>query len=168
MPATNPYRAELTAHSRETIAKLRTADVMPELRKEMRIAASPIQPAVRNAARAIPSQHSRYNAKERGGSLRSAVANTVSLSFRFSVRSVSAVIAQKPKGAKSNLARVLEGEIPWKHPTYGHAPEVEQPSHPFFYGTVERLLPAVNHRIESVLEKFERKLLCLLSRSRIA
>src|SRR3954452_23134034 len=159
MPArSNPYRTELTAQSKITIAKLRKADVMPELRAEIRTATSPLQPAVRNAARQVPSKYSRYGAKERGGSLRSAVANTVVRKLRFSVRTVSAVIAQIPRGGKSNLANVLEGTIPWKHPTYGHAPEVEQASHPFFFRAIEALVPGVNQRIESVLEKFERKL----------
>jgi hypothetical protein len=159
MPSkSSSYRAELTAKSMVTIAKLRTADVMPELRAEIRTATNPIQPAVRNAARSIPSGHSRYKAKERGGSLRSAVANTIVRKLKFSSRTVSAVIAQVPHGGKSNLANVLEGTIPWKHPTYGHDPEVEQPPHPFFYRAIETLIPGVNARIETVLEKFERKL----------
>lgn len=154
----NPYRSELTAKSKMTIAKLRTADVMPDLRREVRTATNPIQPAVRNAARQLPSKMSRYGAKERGGSLRSAVANTIIRKLRFSSRNVSAVIAQVPRGGKSNLANVLEGTMPWKHPTYGHAPEVEQQAHPFFFRTIEALVPGINQRIESVLVSFERKL----------
>lgn len=160
MPSTssNNMRGELTAKSKATIAKLRTADVMPELRREMRVATSPMQPAVRRAVRNIPSTHSRYKAAERGGSLRTAVANSIVRKLRFSTRNVSAVIAQVPRGGKSNLANVLEGTIPWKHPTYGHDPEITQESHPFFFQAIEALLPEVNTRIETVLDKFERKL----------
>lgn len=156
--ATNAHRAELTAQSRITIAKMRAADAMPDLRREMKTATSPAVPAVKRTVRAIPSSHSRYNAAERGGSLRNAVANTVKQSFRFSARTVSAVIAQVPKGGKSNLGRVLEGEIPWNHPTYGHGPDVTQTPHPFFFRVIEAMLPEINQRIETVLEKFERKL----------
>ena len=160
MPAvSNMARAELTAESRRTIAKLARSDAMPALRKKMRSATSPLQPAVRRAARQTPSTHSRYKAVERGGSLRSAISNTIQRKFKFSGKSVTVIIKQVPSGGKSNLANVLEGTLPWNHPTYGHKPEVTQDPHPFFFETIQKLEPAVNREVEKVLTEFERTLL---------
>jgi hypothetical protein len=78
--------------------------------------------------------------------------------MKFSGRSVMVVIKSVPSGGKSNLATVLEGSKPWVHPTYGHKPEVTQSPAPFFFGTIEKLEPAVNREIESVLEEFGRML----------
>lgn len=158
MVAANSERVRLTAASKVTIAKLAHADAMPPLRKRMRTATSPITSAVKQAARNIPSTHSRYKAAERGGSLRSAVANTIQRKMKFSTRNVSVIIAQVPSGGKSNLASVLEGVKPWDHPTYGHDPKVHQEPHPFFYDTIEKMEPAVNREIETVLSEFERML----------
>ena len=159
MPSrSNSVRVELTAQSQVAVSKLKHADAMPALRKKMREATSPLQPAVRSAARSLPSQFSRYKAKERGGSLRTAVANSIVRKMKFSKRRVSVIIAQVPKGGKSNLATVLDGEKEWNHPTYGHKPEVTQEPHPFFFRTIGKLEPSVNRRIESVLDDFGRSI----------
>jgi hypothetical protein len=141
-----------------TVAKLRHSDAMPALRREMREATRPLQPGVRQAVRSLPSGHSRYKAAERGGSLRTAVAGSIVRKLRVGQRRVSVVIAEVPRGGKSNLANVLEGTIPWEHPTYGRDPVQHQDPHPFFYNTIEKMVPAINRRIETVLDQFERML----------
>lgn len=141
------------------LRKLSRADAMKSLRVRMGVATSPLTPAVKRAARDIPSTHSRYKAQERGGSLRSAVANTIQRKIKFSPRSIIVLIKQVPKGGKSNLASVLEGTKVWQHPTYGHEPEVTQDPHPFFYETIEKMEPAVTREVEKVMRDFERTLL---------
>ena len=159
MPAASPFiEGKLTTESRLKLARLKHAEVMPALRKTMRASTNPLVSAVRRAARDTPSTHSRYKSQERGGSLRSAVANTVTKKMKFNQRNVFVLIKQVPKGGKSNLGRVLEGSLPWAHPTYGHKPEVTQDSHPFFYNTIEKQLPRIEREMNTVLKELDRLL----------
>lgn len=146
-------KVEITAETIRTVAKLKGSDAMPDLRRQMRAATSAMQPAVRAAVRATPSAKKRDR-----DSLRSAVASSVQRKIKLSTKKVLVVITCVPRGGKSNLARVLEGDIIWRHPVYGHLPEIYQTPHPFFWQTVENLIPETNSQIESVLENFERKL----------
>ena len=157
MAATSsPIRVELTEQGRRTVAKMLAIDAMPELRREMREATDEIQPALRAAVKETPSKQK--VATEKKGSLRGAVAMSMKRVIKLGKRDVTVLIVNKPHGGKSNLARVLEGEIPWKHPTYGHDPVVDQDSHPFFWKTVERFAPELDRKVTEVLSDIERKL----------
>lgn len=147
-------RAELTAESQRTIRKLIGTDAMPLLRAEMKVATAPMVPAVKTAIRSLPSQRSRY--KSPGGSLRNAVANAVQRKMNMNGKNCMILIKVVPKGGKSNLATVMEGTKPWHHPTFGHDPEVDQPSHPVFYKTLDHMAPAVEAKIAIVLSKMDR------------
>lgn len=150
-------RVELTAPSKATLEKLKKADLMPGLKKELNSATRGVQPAVRKAARSIPSTRSRRNTP--GGSLRNAIASAVKRTFRVSGKQVFVSIRINPKGGKSNLARLVEGEIaPWTHPTYGHEPTVTQLPHPFFYPTINEMLPEISTRIEHAIDEYEKML----------
>ena len=149
-------RAELTPEAQRLLLKLKAADAMPAFRVAMKGATSPLVKAAKSAARNLPSGRSRY--KSPGGSLRSAIANSIQSKTKFSARSVLALVKQVPSGGKSNLGTVLEGEKPWVHPTFGHGPEVDQEAHPFFYKTMEEHEPETTARVETVLEDFERRL----------
>jgi hypothetical protein len=151
------FRVELTAQSERTIAKLRGTDIMPDLRKELRNATDEMQPAVRQAARSLPSER-----KGRGGnkstSLRRAIAASVKRRVKVNGREVRVDVYTQPSGGKSNLARCVEGVIPWEHPTYGHKPTVRQNPKPFFYDTIQAMIPKVTARVSLVLSDYEKKL----------
>lgn len=161
-------RLEMTAETKRALRKLQQLDIMPDLRRELRAVTQPMVTAVRRAVRAIPSSRTRRQAKDLGGSLRTAVAMAVKQKVKASGRQVVAAVVVNSKGGKANLARVLEGTIPWKHQTYGHEPEVTQESHPYFYGTLEPYGHDAYKRIEYLIDTIEKKLLCLLSPSRNA
>lgn len=146
----------LSEQSKRTLAKLVTAEATKDLRKELTGATAGIVPAVRQAARDLPS--SRKRASRKNGSLRSAIAYAITRKIKVSTRKIMVVITSVPRGGKSNLARAVEGDIPWKHPVYGRQPDVTQEPHPFFYRTVQKFGPEVESRVRSVLVEFERKL----------
>jgi hypothetical protein len=147
---------ELSAQGQRVIEQLIAADAMPILRKQMREATDDLQPAVRNAARALPSQ--RNISTEKGGSLRAAVAASIKRVINLSARSMLVAITNVPHGGKSNLARVLEGEIKWEHPTFGHDPQVTQTPYPFFWEALAKYAPFVEAKMEAILTEFEREL----------
>lgn len=149
-------RSELTAQSKATIRKLKYSDAMPEFRKEMRSATAPMVSEAKKAIRGIPSSRTRYRTP--GGSLRNAVANSIQRKMNLSTRKIMVVIKAVPSGGKSNLGSVLEGTIPWVHPTYGHAPEVHQESHPEFYPTLNKMALGIEKNVYNVLVRFEKSL----------
>lgn len=155
MPA-DDMRLEMTDQAKRIVLKLKMANAMPILRRQLREATDPIVPALRAEVKATPSQNRVKS--EKGGSLRGAVAAAMKRQIQLTTRTVRVAIVNKPHGGKSNLARVLEGEIPWKHPTYGHKPEVIQQSHPYFFRTVEKFGPEIDLRVRAVLNKIEREL----------
>ena len=149
-------RVELTDSGKRAVAKLAATDAMPHLRKEMRLATDEFQPALRAAALATPS--GRKKTTEKGGSLRAAVAASIKRVVKLGKREVVVLVTNLPHGGKSNLARVLEGEIPWSHPTFGHDPTVTQTSHPFFWRTIAELAPRVDEKVTKVLSDIESEL----------
>lgn len=157
MASTEDVRMELTAESERVIAKMIRADALPDLRKALVEASEPMVPAVKRAARGLPSTRSRRQTP--GGSLRNQLANAVKRKIKLSTRrSPMVLITNVPQGAKSNLARAVEGEIPWEHPTFGHEPTVRQTPMPFFYSTLEKYAPFVEARVRKVLDDFEHQL----------
>jgi len=149
-------RAELTAESKRVIEKAIKFNAMPTLRRELTAATQPLAPAVKRVVRSLPSSRKRVG--EKGGSLRSAVANAVTRKIKLSRRSMLILVTSIPHGGKSNLARAFEGEIPWRHPVFGHEPTVDQESHPFFYKTLKKYEPIIAARVKAALDKVERKL----------
>ena len=148
------FRIVATEQTERTIAKLKGSDAMPQLRREMRAATQPIVPAARKAARQTPSRRKRTKVD----SLRTAVANSITRKIKLSTRRVMIVIVSIPHGGKSNLGSVLEGDKPWRHPTYGHSPEVDQESHPFFAKTIRRYEAPIERSLQRVLTEFEKRL----------
>lgn len=152
-------KIDLSAHSKKILKNLETAELMPILRKEMRHATAPVAPKVREAARNLPSQNTTKR-REKGTSLRREVAKIIRMKLRINPREIMVAIIAVPHGGKSNLARVLEGELsPWKVKVFGHdGTEHEQAHHSFFYPTIVKLLPGIERDIESVLTKFEKQI----------
>jgi hypothetical protein len=157
MASSEDVKMELTAESRAIIQRMKHADALPDLRKALIEASDPMVPAVKRAARGLPSVRSRY--KTPNGSLRNALANAVKRKVKLTSKRVPLVlITNVPQGGKSNIARAVEGEIPWEHPTFGHNPTVSQEAMPFFYRTLEKYAPIVEQRVRKVLTEFAQKL----------
>lgn len=157
MASSENVRLELTEQSRRVLASMQKADALPDLRKALIEASEPMVPAVKRAARGLPSTRSRKNTP--GTSLRNALANAVKRKIKLtSKRTPLVLITNIPQGAKSNLARAVEGEIPWEHPVFGHPPNVTQEPMPFFYRTLNKYAPFVETRVRAVLDQFERKI----------
>ena len=149
------FTMELTAESRRSLEKLAKADLMPDLRKQMMVATQPLAPAVKAVARhKIQAPGTTRNK----ASLSTQVANAVGRSIVTTTRQISVAIELSCKGNLSNLARAVEGEIPWHHPTFGHDPDVNQRSRPFFFRTLEAMMPSVAAKLESVFTEFEKRL----------
>jgi hypothetical protein len=146
---------ELTPESKRLIASMKTANCLPELRKAMLEASSPLAPAVKRAARGLPSTR---GSSPRGGSLRRNIADAVKRRTKFVPGGELIVIVVEPHGGKANIARAVEGEIPWNHPTFGNDPRVDQEPMPFFYRTLEKYAPFVEARVLKVLDKFADKI----------
>lgn len=145
----------LTPESKRTLRKMERAQLMPELKTAFRQATNTAVPIVRSEIRSKPSQA----AKRTRESLRSQVAMAIKRRIGFSSRRAYVAIVSEPHGGLANLARVVEGEIPWDHPTFGHDPTMRQEPMPFFYGTLEKLLPpSTEVKVRAALIKFERKL----------
>lgn len=150
-----------TAQTEQTLKRMQRFDCLPDLRRELVVATAPMVQAARMAARKIPSTRgSRRSIKKAGSySLRDAVASAVKRVIKLKPKEVVVGVLAVPHGGKSNLSRVVEGEIsPWKHPTFGHDPEVEQRAHPWFYDTLEAFSVGVTAHVESAIARFERKI----------
>lgn len=151
-------KIDLSAHSKQVLKNLEKAELMPILRKEMRHATTGVAPKVREAVRNLPSQNTAKR-REKGTSLRRSVASIIRMKIRINPREIMVAIIAVPHGGKSNLVRLLEGSIPWWHPTFGQEDnKKEQAPHPFFYNTIEKLLPGIERDIEQVLTKFEKQI----------
>jgi len=158
-------RVNLDHRSEELLKRLEKADLMPELKYAMRSSTNGIVPRIKRAIKGLPSNQAEHNK----GSLRDDVARSVKRSVRVSPREVFVAVLVKPHGGKSNLARVLEGAIPWRHPVYGRAgTDVGQSPSPYFYDTIEKQRREVEKEILGVFRRFERELLCLTSESKTA
>jgi len=148
-------RVELTAESKKTVVKLAKADAMPDLRKALMVATAPAQAALRKAARALPSTRNRKDVD----SLRNALAGAIQRRVKTTSKVVTVIILSVPRGGKSNIARAVEGIIPWEHSVFGHeGTRVKQKPMPYFYKTMDELLPETTAKVESAMAEFEKKL----------
>lgn len=152
--ATSNVRMELTAQGIRVVEKMERADALKPLRRELMTATADMAPAVKRVARRLPSQDTRTK-----NSLRTALANAVQRKVKLTLRrGVMVLITVVPHGGKENLARAIEGIIPWQHPTFGHDPVVDQEPMTFFYKTLQKFEQTIEARVRSVLTKFESEL----------
>jgi hypothetical protein len=52
------------------------------------------------------------------------------------------------------LPFLMNGDAPWRHPTFGHRPIVTQPSHQFFDSPIQQHLPRMIGEVEAVRDNF--------------
>jgi hypothetical protein len=144
----------MTPESKASLRKLSRAELVPELRKALTASTNGAVPAVRSKVREMPSKKRKRTKK----SLRSQVAMAIKRKIGTSSRNVSVVILSQPHGGLANLARCVEGEIIWKHPTFGHPPTVVQTPYPFFYHTLDAIIPGTSVKVREALIRFERRI----------
>lgn len=126
-------------------------------RRELRAAAKPLVPAVRQAIRRIPSTRP-YQA----GGLRGRLSKAVKLEVKTSGRQAGVVIrvdGRKMPSHEKALQSYLEGTKPrWRHPVFGRRTAwVQQPPKPYFYRTVTAAAgPRARAAVGRVLDQISR------------
>lgn len=157
MPAT-PWTMHRGTDLRVISAELRRMDdreVTSRFRRDLRVAAAPLVPAVRSSAMAIPSRQT--HGKRTG--LRRDIARAVTLRVRTAGKLASVAIfvdGRKMPDREGALPQYMEGTRPrWRHPVFGN-PDVwvVQSPHPYFYRVVVPLgfasRVAINRTINSI------------------
>ena len=144
----------LDARSRRELARIGKGSVNKELRAALVESTSGAVPAVRAKIRSYPSQ----KGKRKRDSLRSQIAMAIKRRIKATSRGSFVAIVSEPSGGLANLACAVEGEIPWQHPTFGHEPTVDQNPMPFFYETLEKIIPGIEFRVRQALIRFETKI----------
>jgi hypothetical protein len=153
MPATSlNVKVKPTTRTKAKLRKLSYMDITPGMRKEMLKATAPAVPAVRARIRAIPSQHQSTQSPTLTESLAKAVKRSTIRRNNY----VQVLVQVKGSGL-ANLARAVEGAIPWVHPTFEHEPIVEQKPVPFFHDPLNELQALVGVRMKAVGMKIQRQ-----------
>lgn len=149
---------ELRTIARE-LKEMGDRKVLAQFRRELRIAAAPLVPAVRASIAHIPVTTTDKPYRPKGlkagqawsggerASLRSLLMRATRLYIRTGGRLTGIVIMvdgrKMPPGMR-NLQKYMEGTKPhWRHPVFGHwvAGMPDQPAHPYFYPVVDKLGP---------------------------
>lgn len=145
---------------KQIAAQLRRMDnptIKQEFRRELRAAAKPMVPAVRQAIRDIPS-----NRPYRSDGLRGRMSKAVKLEVKTTGRQAGVRIrvdGRKMPNHEKSLQAYMEGvKRPWRHPVWGNREVwVRQDPKPYFYKTVEplgtRSRQNVNRAIDRVAQK---------------
>lgn len=137
---------------------LNDKELTKRFRKELRAAAKPLVPAVRQGARQIPSKRG-YSAE----GLRGRLSRAVKLEVKTTGRQVGVrvrVDGRKMPDKQGSLPAYIEGNKPrWRHPVYGNREVwVQQPARPFFYKSLRMAGPLARGAVNRVLDGIEREL----------
>ncbi|MFJ9114484.1 hypothetical protein ACIRJO_02930 [Streptomyces sp. NPDC102394] len=136
------------------LRRMDDAELKKRFGRELRAAARPMVPAVRQAIRQIPSKQP-YSAS----GLRGRMAKAVKLEVRTTGRQAGVrlrVDGRKMPDHEKSLQAYMEGvKRPWRHPVYGNREVwVKQDPSPYFYKTVEplgmRARQGVNRAIDGI------------------
>jgi len=91
---------------------------------------------------------------ERKAGLRETIARAVKQSVSASGGTITIKVdADMLPNNQRMLPWDLEGVSRWRHPVYGHDVWVTQSSHPFFFPTVQRDLPAFDAAVNKVIDE---------------
>ncbi|MFF9310077.1 hypothetical protein ACF1BS_04115 [Streptomyces sp. NPDC014748] len=129
-----------------------------EFMKDLRAAARPMVPAVRQSIRRIPSQRG-YSAD----GLRGHMSKAVKLEVRTTGRDAGVRIRvdgrKMPNRAKSVQAYMEGLKKPWRHPVYGNREVwVKQDPHPYFYKVVRPLGLASRVQVNKAMNRVAKKI----------
>ncbi|MFB7736164.1 hypothetical protein ACFC08_17620 [Streptomyces sp. NPDC056112] len=145
---------ELTRIARE-LRRMDNPELKKRFNKELRAAAKPMVPAVRQAIRQIPSQR-RYTAS----GLRGRMSKAVKLEVRTTGKDAGVRIrvdGRKMPNREKSLQSYMEGVKPrWRHPVFGHDVWVQQPSKPYFFKTVDQLGRQTRQNVNRAIDQVAR------------
>ncbi|MCX3064201.1 hypothetical protein [Streptomyces beihaiensis] len=142
-------------------AELRKMDdkqLKKEFSKELRAAARPMVPAVRQAIRQIPSKRG-YSAS----GLRGRMSKAVKLEVRTTGKEAGVRIrvdGRKMPSHEKALQAYMEGlKKPWRHPVFGNRDVwVKQDPKPYFYRTVRPLGAASRGQVNKAIDRVAKKI----------
>lgn len=147
---------DLRRISRE-LRRMDNPEIKKRFRKELRAAARPLVPKVRQAIREIPS-----NRGYSPDGLRGALSKATKLEVKTAGRSAGVAIrvdGRKMPSHMKSLPAMVEGKKRWRHPVYGNRENwVNQPSHPYFYDALRAAGPASRRAVSRVLDGITRDL----------
>lgn len=146
---------------RRIAAELRRMDnkeIKREFTRELRAAAKPLVPAVRQSIRQIPSKRP-YS----GDGLRGRMARAVKLEVRTVGRDAGVRIrvdGRKMPTHEKALQSYMEGlKKPWRHPVYGNREVwVKQDPKPYFYKVVRPLGIASRVQVNRAIDRVAKKI----------
>jgi len=129
-----------------------------EFTKELRAAARPMVPAVRQAIRQIPSKRG-YSAS----GLRGHMSKAVKLEVRTAGRDAGVRIRvdgrKMPNRARAVQAYMEGLKKPWRHPVYGNRENwVKQDPKPYFFKTVRPLGLASRVQVNKAIDRVAKKI----------
>jgi hypothetical protein len=141
------------------VRELRAMDdreVLKRFRKELRIAAKPVIPAVRASIRQIPSKRP-FTAD----GLRGQMSRATTLQLKTAGKQASAVLRvdgrRMPPQARA-VQSYMEGlKSPWRHPVYGNREVwVKQEPHPYFYKVMRVAGPRARLAVNRIMDGISR------------
>lgn len=140
--------------SRE-LRRMDSPEIKKRFRKELRAAAAPLVPRVRESIHNIPSNRA-YSPQ----GLRGALSKATRLELKTSGRQAGVAIRvdgrRMPSHMKS-LPSMVEGKKRWRHPVFGNREVwVDQPNHPYFYNVLRTAGPASRRAVSRVLDGISR------------
>lgn len=145
---------ELRRVSRE-LRRMDNPEIKKRFRKELRAAARPLVPKVRESIRAIPSARG-YSPDGLRGALSKATRLEVKTAGRQAGVAIRVDGRKMPSHMKS-LPSMVEGKKRWRHPVFGNRDTwVSQPRHPYFYSALRAAGPASRRAVSKVLDGITR------------
>jgi hypothetical protein len=130
-------------------------ELKKRFRKELRAAAAPLVPKVRQSIRSIPSSRGYSPA-----GLRGALSKAVKLEVKTAGRQAGVALrvdGRKMPNHMKSLPSMVEGKKRWRHPVFGNKDVwVNQTSEPYFYHVVRVAGPASRRAVGRVLDGISR------------
>jgi hypothetical protein len=137
------------------LRRMDDAELKKRFRRELRAAARPLVPRVRQSIRSIPSSRG-YSPDGLRGSLSKAVKLEVKTSGRQAGVAIRVDGRKMPSHMKS-LPSMVEGKKRWRHPVFGNREVwVDQPKEPYFYNALRTAGPAARRAVSRVLDGISR------------
>lgn len=137
------------------LRKMDDKEILKRFRKELRAAAAPMVPAVRQSIANIPVKGD-VSAKDSATGLRKRLQKATRLMLRTGGKLAGIRVLVDPKKLpdhERSLPAMEEGLKPWKHPVYGdRGVWVRQEPHPYFFKVVRKLGPASRIAVNRVID----------------
>ncbi|MFF7966763.1 hypothetical protein ACFZC3_15525 [Streptomyces sp. NPDC007903] len=128
-----------------------------KFRKELRKAAAPLVPKVRQSIRSIPSKQA-YAAD----GLRANLARATRIEVKTAGRAAGVAIrvdGRKMPAHMKSLPSMVEGKKRWRHPVFGNREVwVDQHRQPYFYNAVRTAGPLARRAVSRVLDDITREI----------